>query len=391
MADQNIYISSTASPGGDGSLSSPYNSFSNINWTTSGDNSIFDWVAAGDDVFINLKRGETFSESLTVNTSGAENHPIVIQPYDTGDDPIIQNTITPVLINNVQYITIKNIVLDAQSSGLYGLDTTGTCSNLTIDSIEAMNATIYGASIKIANNSKILNSSFHNNTQRGLSITQSNDVSVLFNTAYENSSGGDNAFFIGFNSLRFYFGWNVARNNDNHGFNVSSDPTFTRFSGTFIGNQSYSNAKRGYSFSGDDINNKIDFIGNSSFDNGEWGLLIYEDITVNVYNNYFGNCILFSNVQFGLTTGSLSIVNFRGNVISGIYTRAIRNLDIVRLKSDYNYIVPGTISFAAIGFGINKTFEEWKEETLGDQKSSDTDPLVSNRLPERQQRGILTI
>lgn len=88
-ADQNIYIDSSASDGGDGSILTPYNDFSDINWTTGGSNSVFDWVAAGHDVFVNLKSGETFEEMLTVGTSGASGHPITIQAYGTEDKPII--------------------------------------------------------------------------------------------------------------------------------------------------------------------------------------------------------------------------------------------------------------------------------------------------------------
>jgi len=86
-ADQNIYLDNTT--GGDGSIGSPYSTFAEINWTTGGANSIFDWVDGGDDVYINLKKGVTWRKQLTVGTSGASGHPITIQAYGSGADPII--------------------------------------------------------------------------------------------------------------------------------------------------------------------------------------------------------------------------------------------------------------------------------------------------------------
>ena len=49
-ADQNIYLDNAGT--GAGSIGDPYGAFSEINWTTGGANSIFDWVGAGDDVFL---------------------------------------------------------------------------------------------------------------------------------------------------------------------------------------------------------------------------------------------------------------------------------------------------------------------------------------------------
>lgn len=81
-ADQNIYIDADAAAGGTGTESSPYDAFADINWTTGGTNSIFDWVAAGDDVCINLTG--TFNETLTVGASGTVTATITIQSYSDG-------------------------------------------------------------------------------------------------------------------------------------------------------------------------------------------------------------------------------------------------------------------------------------------------------------------
>lgn len=87
MADRNIYLDNDGV--GDGSIGNPYGAFSEINWTTGGANSIYDWVDGGDDVYINLKKGVTWRETLTIGTDGVNGHPITIQAYDDGDDPII--------------------------------------------------------------------------------------------------------------------------------------------------------------------------------------------------------------------------------------------------------------------------------------------------------------
>jgi len=85
-----IYIDGAS--GGDGSLATPYSDFASINWTTGGDNSVYDAVAADKDVTINLKRGVTWNEKMTVGCSGSAEHPITIQAYGSGADPILNAT-----------------------------------------------------------------------------------------------------------------------------------------------------------------------------------------------------------------------------------------------------------------------------------------------------------
>jgi len=86
-----IYIDGTT--GGVGSEADPLSAFSDINWTTGGDNSVYDAVAAGKDVTINLKRGVTWREQLTVGASGSAAHPITIQAYGEGAKPIINGAV----------------------------------------------------------------------------------------------------------------------------------------------------------------------------------------------------------------------------------------------------------------------------------------------------------
>ena len=87
-ADQNIYLDNAGA--GDGSIGNPYGAWAEINWTTGEANSIFDWVAAGDDVHINFKSGVTWDGAeVAIGTSGAIGHPITLQAYDAGARPII--------------------------------------------------------------------------------------------------------------------------------------------------------------------------------------------------------------------------------------------------------------------------------------------------------------
>ena len=97
MADQNIYIDSGADPGGDDSYGSPYDAVGDINWTTGGANSIYDWIAAAHDVFINFAGGGSYTSGLAVQGSGVEGHPITVQPYGSGDKPSFSKATSPVV------------------------------------------------------------------------------------------------------------------------------------------------------------------------------------------------------------------------------------------------------------------------------------------------------
>ena len=85
----NIYVDAGCAGTHVGSAVNPYDDFADINWTTGGDNSVFDAVAANEDVVISLLEGDEWREQLTVGASGSAAHPIVITSYGTGADPII--------------------------------------------------------------------------------------------------------------------------------------------------------------------------------------------------------------------------------------------------------------------------------------------------------------
>ena len=100
MADQadfpDIYIDASAGAGGVGSQADPYNNLADVRWVTGGDNSIFDYYAGSPaaSVTINLKRGEVWrSEVLNTGSSGTATHPIIIQGYGAGDNPLVDGSI----------------------------------------------------------------------------------------------------------------------------------------------------------------------------------------------------------------------------------------------------------------------------------------------------------
>ena len=78
-----------------GSIANPYDDLSDINWTTGGDNSIFDWYAGAEDasVTINLLEGDTWREKMTIGASGSATYPIIIRGYGDDVDPKILRSV----------------------------------------------------------------------------------------------------------------------------------------------------------------------------------------------------------------------------------------------------------------------------------------------------------
>jgi hypothetical protein len=114
-ADKNIYLDNNGT-GGDGSIGNPYGPLSEINWTT-----IAGWVAAGDTVFINLKRGTEWSEQLTIGAIGALGSPITMKAYGSGAEPIIDGSsivvVNPSAQSDETNFISENIYLDNGGPG----------------------------------------------------------------------------------------------------------------------------------------------------------------------------------------------------------------------------------------------------------------------------------
>ena len=89
----NIYIDGAT--GGVGSEADPYTNLSDINWTTGGDNSIFDYLAGTPSASptIHLAKAATWRASLAVGCSGTAIYPIVITSYGSGANPKILSSV----------------------------------------------------------------------------------------------------------------------------------------------------------------------------------------------------------------------------------------------------------------------------------------------------------
>jgi len=98
VADQvdfpDIYLDESVAPGGVGSEADPYSDFSEINWSTGGDNSIFDYYAGSPaaSVTLNLQKGEEWREQLTIGHAGTVTYPLKTQAYGAGNNPIINGS-----------------------------------------------------------------------------------------------------------------------------------------------------------------------------------------------------------------------------------------------------------------------------------------------------------
>ena len=96
------YFDSSASSGGTGTQSSPYNTLSSVSSVD---------VAAGDNIL--LKRGSSFTEPLVLNKGGAAGSPVTIGAYgdETAATPIISagENLNAVLLNGTSFVTVQDL------------------------------------------------------------------------------------------------------------------------------------------------------------------------------------------------------------------------------------------------------------------------------------------
>lgn len=126
------HIDSTASQGGDGSLSSPFNELTDINWDT-----VHNKIISGNDVHIKLKRGSVFDTpegwaGWRWYAGGTLENRIYLEAYGTGAMPIIQSLPGKRCIflsgsdkgRNSGYVTFDGIEIRNGFSAIEGSDLT---------------------------------------------------------------------------------------------------------------------------------------------------------------------------------------------------------------------------------------------------------------------------
>jgi hypothetical protein len=141
--------------------------------------------AAGD--FILFKKGETWAETLTVPSSGADGNPITFGVYGTGANPVIDGGSTRascVDFNEKNYVvveklkltgaTAQNVLLDGNSTVRYCLIVTGDADGVLLNSADGKiyNSTIYGngdVGVQIGDNGVVTNSIIWGNTTNDFS------------------------------------------------------------------------------------------------------------------------------------------------------------------------------------------------------------------------------
>ena len=397
---EHIYISSSADPGGDGSEDLPYDAISDINWTTGDANSIFDWVAAGAKVYINLQG--TFDERLRISVSGTASNRITIQGHGTGGT--ISNSGGDGIVNRKaldaagDYITIQNLTLsNCDESGIviggrtnitlknltvsgnanYGIElVTDTTINdhLLIEDITITENTNHGLMfVDAASNTTVKRVVAYSNVDHGIVVRVGTNVTVDSCTAYSN--GGDGIIVNpGTNGLVDSC---VSYNNSGDGFDVGG----TSGSLTHIRCLSYNNASGGFSVKSTGAATSI-YKFCIAYGNHE-GIEVANSSIVEVYNStffdndYYGyynevaaaqtikNCVFYNNGTDGSTRYQISWLQSGGTLVS-----------------DYNVITEQASGRTIYDRAATTTYTltEWKSahSSVYDQNSIGTNPDLTS-------------
>ncbi len=199
----NIYISSTATGEEDGSIAKPYNSFSDLNWTT-----IANHIATGTRVYINLQG--TFTDLLTIAATGSSSARIVIQGYGTGATINTSETAGIFLINKA-YITIQNLAVTGGTS--HRISIARGCSYINVINLSIVDHTNTGVYVNARDDADSHDITIRNNTITGGS---SNGIWLDWGDA----DGGEAGILYNI-TIRD----NIISTNDNYGIRMFSADT----------------------------------------------------------------------------------------------------------------------------------------------------------------------
>lgn len=157
----NYYVDPSSTGSNQGTFNDPWKSIADIPWA-------INYYSPGDTIF--FKRGQSFTGTLSLNSSGSNGAPIVLMPYGTGNAPVFQYS--------PAYYTESNIY-DRVHIRL------NQCNNIVIDGFELTDATMpetdhtltanvgYGVYIYKGSNNIIRNLTI-TKLGSGVSIDQSN-------------------------------------------------------------------------------------------------------------------------------------------------------------------------------------------------------------------------
>src|SRR5690349_21412106 len=114
----NYYVDPSSTGSNQGTFNDPWKSIADIPWA-------INYYSPGDTIF--FKRGQYFTGTLSLNSSGSNGAPIVLMPYGTGNAPVFQY--------DLAHITEANIY----DRVLIRLN---QCNNIVIDGFELTDATM---------------------------------------------------------------------------------------------------------------------------------------------------------------------------------------------------------------------------------------------------------
>jgi hypothetical protein len=331
---RNIYLDNNITRAGDGSIENPYGAFSEINWSSGGANSIKDWVTAGEDVFVNLKKGSLWREQLKIQVSGTASHPITIQAYGTGADPIINGG-----ADEVTWPDVNAVLIRASYVTLDGLEVTKSVkSNIVISgdisptsNIIVKNCTssyseglagigISGSgSVELNKVSDILiiGNHVHNNAQHGIGMFRNaEDVIVSRNITHHNGWGGVDTATGGHGITAWGADWELAPSKLIWEYNISYD-NYVESSLGLEGN--------GLQFDGNTYNSVMRY--NISYNNEGSGFV---DNGAKTSVNTLHNNIAFNNVIDGIVaTPDRSSIIYNNTLYGNTNNITVSNNNVV--------------------------------------------------------------
>jgi parallel beta-helix repeat protein len=338
-APRNIYLDNNITRAGDGSIENPYGAFSEINWSSGGANSIKDWVTAGEDVVVNLKKGSLWREQLQIRASGTASHPITIQAYGTGADPIINGgadlptppTYHPVLIKGYSYITLdglevtkgvkSNIVISAWGTQTSNI-TVQNCTSSYSEGVAGID--LYGdpsVELNKVSDCLIIGNYAHNNKQHGIGMFRNaENIIVSRNITHHNGWGGTNASTGGHGITAWAADGDFAPNNLIWEYNISYD-NYVETSLGLEGN--------GLQFDGNTYNSVMRY--NISYNNEGSGFV---DNGAKTSVNTLHNNIAFNNVIDGIVaTPDRSSIIYNNTLHGNTNNITVSNNNVVVKKN----------------------------------------------------------